>query len=107
MATSLWEAREQRSNNRFAIWIATFESDAKRDWEDMQGRDEEEVASLLEVAERLWKRSDATSQHTIATRAQQVELSPKEYLAVFVAHLPEFDAVEEKAETMAYVAQQQ
>ena len=46
MATSLWEAREQRSNNRFTIWIATFESDAKRDWEDMQGRDEEGSGSL-------------------------------------------------------------
>jgi hypothetical protein len=107
MTTSLWEAREQRINNRFAIWVATFESDAKRDWEDMQGRDEEEVASLLEVAKRLWKRSDATSQDTIATRAQKVGLSPKEYLAVFLAHLPDIDAVEEKAETMAYLVQEQ
>ena len=106
MTTALWEAREEMINTRFAIWIGTFESDAKRDWEDMQGRDEEEVASLLEVAERSWKRADATAQHTIATRAQKVGLSPKEYLAVFLAHLPDIDAVEEKAETMAYIAQQ-
>jgi hypothetical protein len=106
MGTSLQEVREKRIYNRFTIWIATFESDAKRDWDDMQGQDEE-VASLLELGKRLWKRSDATSQHTIATRAQKVGLSPKEYLAVFLAHLPDIDAVEEKAETMAYLAREQ
>jgi hypothetical protein len=106
MTTALWQAREQRTNSRFAIWIATFESDAKRDWQDMQGEGEELVASLLEAAKRLWTRSEGTSQHTIATRAQQVGLSPREYLAVFLAHLPDIDAVEEKAATMAYLAQQ-
>lgn len=107
MGTSLGEAREERINDRFAIWIGTFESDAKRDWEDMQGWDEEEIASLLEVAKRLWKRTEATTQHTIAARAQKVGLSPKEYLAVLLAHLPDLDAVEEKVETMAYLAQEQ
>jgi hypothetical protein len=107
METSLWETREERNNNRFAIWIETFEPDAKRDWEDMQGQDKEEVATLLEGAKHLWKRSDATSQRTIATRAQKVGLSPKEYLAVFLAHLPDLDAVEEQAETMVYLARDQ
>jgi hypothetical protein len=106
MTTALWQARGQRTNNRFAIWMATFESDAKRDWQDLQGEDEELVTSLLEAAKRLWTRSEGSSQHTIATRAQHVGLSPREYLAVFLSHLPDLDAVEEKAETMAYLAQQ-
>ncbi len=107
MGTALWDTREERINDRFAIWIETFESDAKRDWEDMQGRDEQEVASLLQEAKRLWKRSDATAQRTIATRAQQVGLSPTEYLAVFLTHLLDLDAMEEKAEIMAYLAREQ
>jgi hypothetical protein len=107
MGTSFWETREERNENRLAIWIATFEPDAKRDWEDMQGRDKEEVAGFLEGAKRLWQRSDASSQRAITIRAQQVGLSPQQYLAVFLTHLPDLDIVEEKAETMAYLIREQ
>jgi hypothetical protein len=110
MRTSLWEEHEQEDceerSNRFAIWIEQFEPDAKRDWENMKEWGTEALVDITKEAKGLWKRCSVASQHTIATRAKKVGLSPTEYLIVFLARLSDMDAIEESKEMMEYVAQE-
>ena len=110
MRTSLWEEHEQEDReeriNRFAIWMEQFEPDAKGDWEDMKGWGTETLADITKVAKGLWERCSIASQHTIATHAKKVGLSPTEYLVVFLARLPDMDALEESEEIMEYLTQE-
>lgn len=106
MGTYSGEEREE-GIHRLTIWLETFEPEAQKDWQAMKGWEEQEVADLLAEAKAAWDRYDVRSQHAIAARAHHVGLSPLEYLAVFITHVPDTEILEEREETAQYLAQQQ